>query len=303
MRGRRRQLRRPRPRASQPPRRECGDRGGVALQLDRRQRDEPHEGLAGQRLAHRRADEDAVGRRGGAEPRGEVDDGAEHGEVQPRRARRSRPCTTSPAAMPRPTCRFHSGCASSRSARACWISRPQATALRSMPAPWNTRHDLVADELVDVAAVALDDRGLRVEVLVEHLDHDLGRDGLGEGGVAADVGEEHRGAAPLAAAGDAARRSAAATAVIGAARDELHQLEPLAELADHRVHPAGEVADLVAGPHPLDPRGQVAGADPGGDLADLQDRAGEPAGEERARPPRRRRSRRGRRAAGCAACG
>ena len=140
-------------------------------------------------------------------------------------------------------------------------------------------HDLVADELVDVAAVALDDGGLGVEVLVQHLHHDLGGDGLDEGGVAADVGEQHRGAAPRPAAGDAAGLGGADRGH-RLARDELHQLEALAELPDHRVHPAREVADLVAGSHALDPRGQVAGADPGRDLADLQDRAGEPAGEE-----------------------
>ena len=69
-------------------------------------------------------------------------------------------------------------------------------------------------------------------------------------------------------------------AVDGAAGDELHQLQPLAELADHRVHPAGEVADLVAGAHALDAGGEVALPYPLGHGADLQDRAGEAAGEE-----------------------
>ena len=74
--------------------------------------------------------------------------------------------------------------------------------------------------------------------------------------------------------------SASRMAVDGAAGDELQELQPLAELADHRVHPRGEVADLVAGAHALDAGGEVALPYPFGHGADLQDRAGQAAGEE-----------------------
>ena len=53
-------------------------------------------------------------------------------------------------------------------------------------------HDLVADELVDLSAVIVDDRGLDVEVVVEHL-HDLvRRHRLADRGEPADIGEQER---------------------------------------------------------------------------------------------------------------
>src|SRR5690606_21862193 len=118
------------------------------------------------------------------------------------------------------------------------------------------------------AAVALDDLGLHVEIVVQHLDHHLGRHRLGEGGVAADVGEERGDGAAHAAAGDAPLVGGA-DGGDGAVGDELQQLQALAELADHRVHAGGEVADLVAGGDALDAGGEVALPYPFGDGADL----------------------------------
>ena len=99
------------------------------------------------------------------------------------------------------------------------------------------RHDLVADILVDVAAMRGDDIGEPLEIGVEHLDHRLRRARLGEGGVAADVGEEDRHLAPLAAEPDPA-----AVGLLdrgdGAAGDELGELEALVDLDDHGVDAA-----------------------------------------------------------------
>ena len=59
------------------------------------------------------------------------------------------------------------------------------------------RHHRVADELLDRAAVALDQRAARVEVAREQLAHLLGVAALGQRREADEVGEEHRDEPPL----------------------------------------------------------------------------------------------------------
>ena len=53
------------------------------------------------------------------------------------------------------------------------------------------RHDRIADELVERAAVGEDDFDLRGKVLVQHRDHVFGARRFGERGEAANVGEQH----------------------------------------------------------------------------------------------------------------
>ena len=126
---------------------------------------------------------------------------------------------------------------------------------------------------------------------------------LGEGGVAADVGEEHRHAAPLAAAGDAGG--------VGGARPRVTVPRETNFISSSRSLSwriiafirRREVAELVAGAHALDPGREVAGADPRGDLADLQDRAGQAAGEEERRRGGDAEADEADQQAGCAACG
>ena len=67
--------------------------------------------------------------------------------------------------------------------------------LRDRRAP--DRHHRVADELLHRAAVALDHVRARVEVAREELARLLGVAGLGGGGEADEVGEQHRDEAPL----------------------------------------------------------------------------------------------------------
>ena len=52
------------------------------------------------------------------------------------------------------------------------------------------RHDLIADELVDVAIVAGHQLGLLLKIEIDHLDDRLGVAALGKGRVAADIGEK-----------------------------------------------------------------------------------------------------------------
>ena len=245
------------------------------------QRPEADEGLAGERLADGRGDEDLVGRRGGAEPRGEVHDPAEHGEVEPvAGADRAHDYLAGgdaeadvqvPVRMLLEQIGERTLDLQAAGDGVAFHFRPCGTATTSSPMNLSTSPSWRSTITVCAS-----------EVLVQHLDHDLGRDRLGEGGVAADVGEQHRGARALAAARDAGGLGGVDRGD-GPAGDELHQLEPFAEIADHRVHAAGEVADLVAGPHPSTLAERSPPSDPGGDLADLQDRAGQAPGEEQRR--------------------
>src|SRR5215470_5507134 len=66
------------------------------------------------------------------------------------------------------------------------------------------RHDAVADELVERAAVAENHVYLAREITVEQIDHLGGRLGLRQRGEAADVGEKHRYFARLSRALEAA---------------------------------------------------------------------------------------------------
>ena len=148
-----------------------------------------------------------------------------------------------------------------------------------MSSPKKHRHDLVADELVDVAVVPAHDVGLALEGEVQHLDHDLGIALLGKGGVAADVAEQHGGEALLTAecdalvVGDLDRRQ-------GPARHEFFQVEALGEPDDHVVHAPSQIADLVLGAHVLDAGAEIALGDLAGDPVDLQDRAADPERED-----------------------
>ena len=141
------------------------------------------------------------------------------------------------------------------------------------------RHDLVADELVDVAVVPAHDVRLALEGEVQHLDHDLGIALLGKGGVAADVAEQHGREALLAAerhalmVGDLDRRQ-------GPAGHEFFQVEALGEPDDHVVHAPPQIADLVLGAHVLDAGAEIALGDLAGDPVDLQDRAADPERED-----------------------
>src|SRR5690606_41851023 len=140
-------------------------------------------------------------------------------------------------------------------------------------------HDLVADEFVHIAMPRRDLVGDDLEIEVEELD-DLGRVArVGEGGVAADIGEEDRYLAPLAAEADAIRRRPLDRRD-GAAGDEFGELEALIDLPDHGVDALGELADLVMRADILDARMKIAARHLDRRLADLEDRPADAEGED-----------------------
>lgn len=103
------------------------------------------------------------------------------------------------------------------------------------------RDDLVTDELVDITAVALYDRGLLLEQAVQHI-HDLfRRASLGVGGESTHIGE-NQGAV------DPPRLLAFLERSDRAGRDVLRELETLVEPSHHGVDCPGERADLVVVP-------------------------------------------------------
>ena len=177
--------------------------------------------------------------------------------------------------MPMPTSRSQSGCSTAQFVGLGLDLERAADRIARHVRTLKDRDDLVADELVDVALVLGDEVGLMLEVEVEDLDHGLGVVALGERGVAPDVAEQHGREALLAAqpdalfVGDLDRGH-------GAAGDELGELEALVQADHHLVHALGEVADLVARAHALDPGLEVAPRDLGGDPLDLDDRAADP---------------------------
>ena len=233
------------------------------------------------RLAHRARHQQRIRRRRGAEPRREVHRAPEHREVQPL-ARPDRPHHHLAGSDADPDVQVPLRMRLEQAhQRVLYLEAGQHRApLHALAL--EHRHHLVADELVDVAVVPLDDHRLGVEILVEHLHHHFRRHHLGEGGIAADVGEEQRRPPPLAGPRHPGRIRGRDRAH-RLARDELHQLQPLAELPDHRVHPEREIAELVR----LRTRFTRAARSPAptrfGDLADLQDRPGKPPREEQRR--------------------
>ncbi len=90
------------------------------------------------------------------------------------------PITTSPMSTPIPMSSPHSGWSRAELDHDVLDGERAGGGIGGHVLPLEDRHDLVADELVDVAMMLGDEVGLALEIVVEHLDHQLRVARLGE---------------------------------------------------------------------------------------------------------------------------
>ena len=109
------------------------------------------------------------------------------------------PRITGPTCRPMPICSgSRRSCSSRRLSRAsaAAIAARRAQRLQAgllgLALEAEQRHDAVADELVDAAALLLDRPAHRLEILVQHEHHVVGQAALRHAGEGAQVGEQHR---------------------------------------------------------------------------------------------------------------